>query len=129
MRCSKKLLTERLPTSTILRTIDTGGYSHTNDPRRLPLPYPFLPWTGYAHSSRPIRGRDIHLRPLHDPKELLAFSSHLLPGPKEREQPQNRDVDPDQRDHQPERRVPLHEPRAPAAADLSMKSKSSVRLS
>src|SRR5215208_134531 len=34
----------------------------------------------------------------------------LLSGPKEREQPQNRNVDPDQREHQPKRPVPLHVP-------------------
>ena len=42
---------------------------------------------------------------------LAASSSLLLSGPKERDQPQDRDIDPDQRHHQPERPVPLHEPR------------------
>src|SRR5918994_4416511 len=42
---------------------------------------------------------------------LAASGSLLLSGPKERDQPQDRDVDPDKRHHQPERAVPLHESR------------------
>src|SRR5215203_3211790 len=108
MRCSKKLFTECWPSSIITRTsvapvlMTLAGdlyctFFRLEPATRIPR-------------ARLAAGVFICAR-MHDPKELLSFSSRLLPGPKEREQPQNRDVDPDQRDHQPKRRVPLHEPR------------------
>src|SRR5215217_9435410 len=43
---------------------------------------------------------------------VLSAPGHLLfSGPKLGEQPQNVDIDPDQREHQPEGGVPLHVPR------------------
>src|SRR5918993_2436998 len=99
MRCSKKLFTELLPTSTIPRNSVTpvlvtlaGDLYHTF--------FRPLPATRISR-ARPVVG--IRLRPLHVHDEFPAPSGRLLPGPKKHEQPQDRDVDPDQREHQPER--------------------------
>src|ERR671910_261263 len=59
MRCSKKLCTERLPTSTILRTSDTGGYSHTNDPRWRP-PSRLFPASYYLARRAKCRNRRLY---------------------------------------------------------------------
>src|SRR5215217_8208254 len=93
MRCSKKLFTELLPTSTIPRngfapvlTTLAGDLYHT-----LFRPGPAT----RILRARPVVG--IRPRLLHAPEELPAPSGRLLPGPKEHEQPQNRDVDPPER--------------------------------